>query len=235
MKFIKEIENRNIITEALSELDFMPVQEGWGIRISTGGLIVGGILVATAITFPFFNAWARFLAGMGISGVFSGINKLQDKLTRDKVEKIMKSKEITDYLELACDAAIKDLKSHYKGSNVTINPLASGHAFDDEVSLEDEMAEDGLLPEDVPEYYKNPWKTDKKIDMDFDFITVRLKVEKYELYCYADTTHIESVIMTYGLKFKASNGKTYEVARKYKLLSPTDENLKKLGYRQETK
>ena len=71
--------------------------------------------------------------------------------------------------------------------------------------------------------------------MDFDFITVRLKVEKYELYCYADTTHIESVFMTYGLKFKASNGKTYEVAREYKLLSPTDENLKKLGYRQEKK
>ena len=230
MQFIKEIENRNIVSEALSELEF--VQEGWGIKITNGGIIVGGLLVASAITFPFFNAWMRFLAGMGISGAFSAIGKLQDKLTKDKVEKIMKSKEMNAYLELACDNAIKDLKSHYKGSKVTINPLASGHAFDDEDVLEDEMSDDGLMPNDVPEYYKRPEILNTT---DLGHIRVGLKVEKYELYCYADTTHIESVIMTYGLKFKASNGKTYEVARKYKLLSPTDENLKKLGYRQETK
>ena len=232
MKFIKEIENRNIVTEALSELDFMPVQEGWGIKIIRGGIMIGGLLVASAITFPFFNAWARFLAGMGISGAFSAIDRLQEKLSKDKVEKIMKSKEMTDYLELACKNAIKDLQSYYKGSHVTIAPLASGHAFDDEESLEDEMAEDGLTPDEVPRYYKKPVETNQSFS---EFMNVRLKVEKYELYCYADTTHIESVFMTYGLKFKASNGKTYEVARDYKLLSPTDENLKKLGYRQEKK
>ena len=232
MNFIKEIENRNIVSEALSELDLMPVQEGWGIKITRGGIMIGGLLVASAIAFPFFNAWARFLAGMGISGAFSAIDRLQEKLSKDKVEKIMKSKEMTDYLELACKNAIKDLQSYYKGSHVTIAPLASGHAFDDEESLEDEMAEDGLTPDEVPRYYKKPIETNQSFS---EFMHVRLKVEKYELYCYADTTHIESVFMTYGLKFKASNGKTYEVAREYKLLSPTDENLKKLGYRQEKK
>ena len=44
MEFLKYIDNKNIITEAFTEV-LEPVNEGWGIKLTQSGYILGWILI----------------------------------------------------------------------------------------------------------------------------------------------------------------------------------------------
>ena len=230
MKFVNYIDNKDIIEECFNEVEDMElVTEGWGIKATQMGIIVGGVLVLSAVTFPFFGALKRFAIGAGTAFVSNKINDTQFLWTKDKVAKIMESKEMKEYITLACKASLKEIRNYYKSDkNVTILDKPPGNAIQFEDSLGN-MADIGTIKaSDIPRKYKNKDFNDSR----FGYFYVDIKIPGFEVCCKADTDHIEKVIMTYGVKFK-SKGKDYVIARQVALPSPTDENIKKLGYRQE--
>ena len=226
MQFINYIDNKKIITEAFAEVDNMePTTEGWGIRLTQGGYILGWILIGSA-TFPFFGALKRLGIGMALVGINGKLSTIQSNLSQDVIKKIMSAKEVKEYLSLAAKSEIEKIKKFYKNDkDIKINTIPGAHALRET----DRYLTSRISKKDIPRRY--PYS--RKIT-GFGYITVDIKdVPGFEMVCYADTSHIEAVYIRYGIKFKASDGKSYEIVRTHVLPSPTEENIKKLGYKQE--
>ena len=152
MKFVNYIDNKDIIEECFNEVEDMElVTEGWGIKATQVGLAIGGILILSAVTFPFFGAIKRFAIGVGTGFVANKINDKQFLWTKDKVAKIMESKEMKEYITLACKASIKEIRNYYKSDkNVTILDKPPGNALQFEHDL-DNMANMGTIKaSDIP-------------------------------------------------------------------------------------
>lgn len=224
MEFLKYIDNKNIITEAFTEV-LEPVNEGWGIKLTQSGYILGWILIGSA-TFPFFGALKRLGIGMALVGINGKLGSYQSNLSKDVVKKIMSAKEVKEYLSLAAKSEIEKIKKFYKDDkNIKINNVPGSHA----IRENDTYLTSRINKRDIPKKYPN----NRNINA-LGYIVIDIHdVPGFELICYADTNHIEAVSMRYGIKFKTSDGKSYEIYRTQILPSPTEENIKKLGYKQE--
>ena len=234
MEFLKYCENKDIIQESIQELEIL--EEGWGIKLTNNYILIGGILVASAILFPFFGAWKRLLLGAGIIATGEPIQGYQYNLTKDKVEKIFNTKEIQNYLNLACKHEMEKLKKYYKNIKISFSKSDFDKAYE-EWQLRQSDQDYEIKKSDFPKSCDDiKIRMDSTLDSKWRNFIVETKTRNNVIFITGDTDHIESVYIAYTVSFKSSKTKEeFSVRRYHKLPSPTDENIKKLGYRQEDK
>ena len=208
---------------------YKPVEEGWGIALARLGLIVGagvagyhlagklGIKAGTAAlnhgaSMGTASTVAHVTAGAAGGAIGAGVGtvgrKVIQKLSEKTLKVFMENPKIKKYVTAQCDKIYNDLKKTYKDITTEVNPssftgsINSARASSKNVSW--------------AEIFMNHRSTLNNIDGKF------MKLGKYSIDMYYDTTHIDAIIVVFGFK----GNKDEYIGRR--IPAPTSAELKKL-------
>ena len=194
---------------------YEPAEEGWGAAILQVGAMAS--LIGTVAGFAAGGVPAG-LTMIGSTIAFAYGNGKLGEASRKLVDRILKKSKLADYIDKECQKAWKEVSKEYGKSK----EWALSKHVSDKLWYDGYSETEGRMPgsdnlSGITNY--TSWHN----------------IKGWDIEVYADSDHIDGVKVCFQLKAKTKEGLEIEPYRlvKYTLPSPTNEDIKKMGYHKE--